>query len=173
MTFTLSCSSDSRAIKKSLKQSVTLSEKQKYRFESYTITETILDVNVKDSISEINTSIYVENKMLKLDSAELQGYQYQKKDCLYKKNQSPYYMRSLYDNLIDDWQDMIDDTEIKISERLLLIDSMKSKIKTYNKCLLDNDGPIIMYKITHNYYINGAEKQDIVMLNSKYELIKK
>src|SRR5690606_9672591 len=102
-----SCNTEERKIKKALKE-YALKNGTNYKLKDYLITETILKTNLEDSIKSRETSINAQKQLMKMDSSLLKKYVAEKKKNEIQKKHTRSYLVSTYNNLIRDWQKMID-----------------------------------------------------------------
>lgn len=163
-----SCNTEDVKIRRSLKEIATSESSQKYKLLDYQIVETILQDNLQDSISNYEVDKQVKHTLLQRDSVLLSQYIDNKNDCIRQKNQAPYYIGSMYNSLIRDWEDMITKQQVAINLKLSEIDSLSSKIDYWEELITASTSPIVYYQIKHRYTVGGAHKEEIVLLNTDY-----
>ncbi|MDR1700742.1 MAG: hypothetical protein LBR68_06080 [Lachnoclostridium sp.] len=164
-----SCNTEDAKIRRSLKEIVAGESSQKYKLLDYQIVETILKNNLQDSISNYEVDKQVKHTLLQRDSVLFSQYINKNNDCIRQKNQAPYYIGSMYNSLIRDWEDMIVKQQDAINLKLSEIDSLSSKIDYWGDLIAASPSPIVYYQIKHRYTINGAHKEAIVLLTTDYK----
>ena len=166
-----SCSSEDAKIKESLKGSIPIDVVNGYKLKEYSILETILDINIKDSITECWSRMSVNESLIQSDSARLKPILANMNDCKVQRANTFYYLRSTYDRLIRDYEEMHDDIILKIKEKEEENRNIKDKLKKLENVLETAISPIIYYKIKHVYDLDGMRKEEIVTLDFDYNFI--
>ena len=167
----VSCSTEERKIREALKVSVPEDIRKEYKFKEYKIIETILKENIQDSISKARAVVESYNKSKEVYKNLIGDYDRQIEKCRQQRASTLYYLRGTYDLLIDDYEDLKDDAEEKLDEMNKEIESSKSKIERWNKCIEENESPILFYLVRHTYMLRGAIKEKIEILDSEYKLV--
>jgi hypothetical protein len=165
-----SCDSEDRNIKKALKENA-LENGTKYKLTEYKIVETILRTNLEDSIKSGNVSIQVQKEMMKMDSVMLNKYIGEREQCKIQKQNTVWHLASTYDNLIEDWQEMIDEQEEKLKLKLEEIDRVKNKISIWESLIENTDSPVIYYVIKHQYVLDEKHIEENVLLTTEFETL--
>lgn len=165
-----SCDSEGRNIKKALKESA-LENGTKYKFTKYKIVETILRTNIEDSIKSGNVSILVQKKMMRLDSVILNQYFGEREQCKIQKRNTVWHLASAYDNLIEDWQKMIDKQEEKLKLKQEEIDKIEDANRIWKSLIENTDSAIIYYVIKHQYVLDGKHIEENILLTTEFETI--
>lgn len=166
-----SCSSEKSNIKRALKSSVPQELIKEYKFKEYTVLETILEMNLKDSIAAQESKIKVNELMMKSDSTRLLGYQAEIQSCKYQQATTLSWLRSSYNSIIRTYEDMANDVIEKLEEKSAENDECRRIIRKHEDAISSTDSPIIYYKVRHNYTIHGAIRDTVVTLDSKYQLV--
>ena len=166
-----SCSSQDSKIKEALENSIAEDLIKSYNFQEYMVLETILDINVKDSITQYKSEIITNEYRIHSDSARLKPILTNMEDCKLQKANTLYHLRSTYDILIRDYEIMHDNIMQEIQDKENENKMLKTKIKNLEDVLEALTSPIAFYKIKHIYYLNGIRKEDIVTLDSDYKFI--
>jgi len=170
-TFMCGCDSEDSKIKESLKSTVPAEMVENYEYKSHQITETVLDSNIKDSISSLE-SLNIAKEMLLEDKYKKKTFYLAKIDEMKHQQQTTLpWLRGDYRNIIRDWQRMLDDINREMKEDSLEMDSVNKRIDYFKNCIEGTDSPIIFYKIKHEYMLSGAYHCDEVMLDSKYQIV--
>ena len=170
-TFMCSCDSEDSKIKESLKSTVPAEMVENYEYRSHQIIETILDSNLKDSISSLE-SLNITKEMLLEDKNKQKIFYLAKIDEMKHQQQTTLpWLRGDYSSIIRDWQRMLDDINREMKEDSLEMDSVNQRIEYFNNSLEGADSPIIFYKVKHEYMLSGAYHCDEVMLDSKYQIV--
>lgn len=168
----VSCNSEDAMIKKALKASIKESLKSEYKYDSHLLLETILKMNLTDSISSYKADIRSSEEMMRLDSLRLDEIRYNIRDCKSQKANTLYFLRSMYDSLIEEYEEMEMELTSKLDERKSEILEKESKIKFWSQAMAETDSPIVFYKVKHAYKMRGIHQDTVVVLNSKYEIVK-
>lgn len=166
----VSCDTEDRNIKKALKEHALL-DGTKYKLTEYRVIETILRTNIEDSIQSGNISVQVKKEMMKRDSLMLNKYIGEREQCKTQKSNTLRYLKSIYDRLIKDWQEMIDEQEEKLANKQREVDKVKDKIKNWESLIENADDPIIYYVIKHQYILDEKHIEREILLTTKYEII--
>ena len=170
--FMYSCNSEESKIKDALKNSIPVEMVKDYEYKSHQILETILDSNIKDSISSLESKIAVRIMLLE-EKDEKRKYYLAQIDEMKRQQQTTLpWLRGDYKGLIKDWQRMLDDANKDMKKDSLIMDSINKRIDCLNNYIEGADSPIIFYKIKHEYMLSGAYHCDEVVLDSKYQLVK-
>jgi hypothetical protein len=165
-----SCDSEDRNIKKALKENA-LENGTKYKLTNYKIVETILRTNIEDSIKSGNVSIQVQKEMMKMDSVMLNKYIGEREQCKTQKRNTVWHLASTYDNLIEDWQEMIDEQEEKLKLKREEIDKIEEKNRTWKSLIENIDSPVIYYVIKHQYVLDEKHIEEKVLLTTEFETL--
>lgn len=168
---TVTCSSEASKIKGALKQSISEELISKYKLKDYSIVETILDANIRDSIATLESKIRLAESRMKADSSRLLNIQADIASVKHSQATTLSWLRSSYNSIIRSYKEMEEDILDNIEERQQMIDSYTSSIKEYEGALASTNSPIIYYVVKHNYTINGAVREDIITLDSNYHLV--
>lgn len=166
-----SCSSSDSKIKKSLENSISVDLVQGYELQEYMVLETILDINIKDSIAQYRSKLMTNEFMIHSDSVRLKPILANMNDCKRQRASTFYSLRSTYDRLIRDYEKMHDDIMQEIQEKEEDNKTLNSKIENLEAVLESLNSPIVYYKIKHIYDLNGMRKEEIVTLDSNYKFI--
>lgn len=168
----VSCSSEDAKIKKALKESVSESLKSEYKYNSHLLLETILKSNLTDSIAALNFDIEVVRDIMRLDSLRLENIQDNMAECRRQRANTLYFLRSTYDSLIEDYEEMEEEIVEKLEEKNREILEKEAKVAFWSQSMYEADSPIVFYKVKHAYKMRGMHKDTVVILNSKYEIVK-
>ena len=168
--FLMGCSSETRRIKKALRETIPVELLSQYKLKSYSIIGTLLENNVKDSIIRYQRNKSILEQNIQDQKAFIRLYEKNIEDCRLERSRTLYWLRGSYDNLIDDYQRMIQDAEGKINNDSLLLIHNEERIAFYEKSLVQAQSPIIFYIIQHNYSIDGLNRNERVVLDSDYNL---
>ena len=122
ITLLVSCTSEEKKIKNALYTSIPDAIRNEYQYNSHLLLETILKSNLTDSISELKAKIITNESFMQMDSARLREIQSNINECKSLRANTMYFLRSTYDNIIDEYEDMAEDIEEKLSERQTKID---------------------------------------------------
>lgn len=166
-----SCSSEDSKIKKALESSISVEFIQGYELLEHMLLETILDINIKDSITEYRSKLIANEFLIQSDSARLKPILTNMNDCKVQRASTLYYLRSTYDSLIRDYEKMHDDIMQEIKEKEEENKALDNKIKNLEGVLDSLTSPIAYYKIKHIYNLNGMRKEEIVTLDFNYNYI--
>lgn len=166
----VSCNSEDRKIKKVLKE-YALEEGTKYKLSEYKIIETILKSNLEDSIVDGKISIEVDKTIMKSDSFLLRTYINQKEQCKTQQRNTLYYLKSSYDNIIDDWQGMIDEKEEDLNKTQDKLNGVNKKIENWESLIKNAETPIIYYVIKYKYILDGRYLEKKVLLTTKHKIL--
>ena len=168
----ISCTSEDAKIKKALKASVAESLQSEYKYDSHILLETILKSNLTDSISSFKIDISTTRDLMRLDSLRLDNIRNNMADCRRQRANTMYFLRSTYDDLIEEYEEMEEDIVEKLDGKNSEILAKESKIAFWSKSMYETDSPIVFYKVKHAYKMSGMYRDTVVMLNSKYEIVK-
>lgn len=171
MLLICSCSTQDSKIKDGLRSSIPVERKQGYEFKEFTIIETILDVNIKDSINKYLGDIKVNEELIKYDSLRLKPILSNIEECEENRANTIYYLRSTYDGLIRDYNKMCDEILQDIQEKENMNKTYRIKIDKLKHLLETVNTPIVYYKIKHIYNLDGMRKEEIVTLDFNYKYI--
>lgn len=167
----LGCSSEKLKIKKALKSSIPSEQVGDYKFKSYSITETLLEKNVQDSISALQSKNAGKQVMIDNQIRLREGYLSNLEDCKRQQRTTLSWLRSSYNSLIRQWQEMVDESNEKIQVDSAVIVANNQKIDFFKDYLNKTKSPIVFYKVHHSYTLGGAIKNDDVMLDENYNLV--
>jgi len=172
MGIAISCTSEDAKIKKTLKASVSKSLKGEYKYDSHLLLETILKSNLTDSISSFKIDINTTREMMLFDSLRLSNIRNNMKDCRRQRANTMYFFKSAYDDLIEDYEKLEEKIVEELEEKNSKIAEKEAKIAFWSKSMHETDSPIVFYKVKHTYKIRGMYRDTVVLLNSKYEIVK-
>lgn len=170
--FMYSCNSEDSKIKEALKSTIPTEVVKNYEYKSHQIVETILDSNIKDSISALESDNTVKIMLLEEKDKKKEYYLAQIAQMKHQQQTTLPWLRGDYRGLIRDWQRMLDDVNREMKQDSLVMDSLNKRIDYFNDCIEGADSPIIFYKVKHEYMLSGAYHCDEVVLDSKYQLVK-
>ena len=168
----VSCTSEDTMIKKALKASIKESLQSEYKYDSHLLLETILKTNLTDSISSYKTEIRSSKEMMRLDSLRLDEIRYNLRDCKLQKSNTLYFLRSMYDTIIEEYEGMEEELITKLEDKSVAIAEKEVKVKFWSQAMAETDSPIVFYKVKHAYKMRGMYQDTVVVLNSKYEIVK-
>lgn len=171
LLFLCSCSSEDSKIKEALESSISVDLVQGYELQEYMVVETILDMNVKDSITQYRSKLISNEFLIQSDSTRLKPILANMEDCKKERARTFYSLRSTYDRLIRDYKKMHDDIMLKIQEKEEENKTLGSKIKKLEGVLESLTSPVVYYKVKHIYDLNGMRKEEIVTLDFNYNYI--
>lgn len=166
-----SCSNQESKIKEALASSIPMELVKDYEFQEYMLLETILDMNVKDSITQYSSKIIANEFRIQSDSVRLKPILANMNDCKVQRANTFYHLRSTYDRLIRDYEKMRDDIVLEIQVKEDENKVLKCKIENLEGVLAALASPIAYYKVKHIYNLNGMRKEEIVTLDSNYKYI--
>ena len=172
LTMVCSCDTENSKIRRALRGSVNPALVAGYQLKEFEILETILDINLKDSITHYYADIETNKYFIRTDSVQLNSIMSNIEDCKLAKRQTLYHLRSTYDGLIRDYEKMKDEIENRIASRNKENEISTKKIQRYKTAMDNSESPIIYYKLKHIYEINGLRKEEIVILDNQYNFIK-
>lgn len=169
--FLYSCSNQDVKIKEALESSIPVDLIQSYDLKECMVIETILDINVKDSITQYRREL-IENEIhIQSDSLRLKPILVNMDDCKKQRASTLYYLRSTYDGLIRDYEKMRDDIVQNIQEKEEENKVLKNNIERLENVLESLTSPIVYYKVKHIYDLNGLRKEEIATLDFNYKFI--
>jgi len=166
----ISCNSEDRHIKRALKD-YALENGTKYKLIEYRIVETILKSNIEDSIKSCKVSIQVQMHMMQMDSSLLKKYISEREHCKSLKQNTMRHLRSDYDILIDDWQEMIDEEVVKLNEKQSEINMLVEKINKWESLIENANSTVIYYVINHKYTLDEKHIEENILLTSEFEVL--
>ena len=164
-----SCNSEDRKIKNALRNSIEVFEIHNYEYQSYLVLETLLSNNISDSISSVKLDNDFLNRRISSDSIRLKGLMNSIDNCKRQKTNTLYFLKSHYNSIIRDYQEMISDINMQIEEKKNKIAKNDSIIAFWEKHISKSESPIVFYKVKHTYKINGLCKETVVLLDSEYQ----
>lgn len=168
--FVVGCSSEKIKIKRALKESVGIEQAKDYKFKSYQIVATQLRTNITDSIASLNTN----NELLKVrmlrTQEQIESCRRNINDCKKTQRSTMYWLRSSYDYIIGEWEEMLDKATQSKQVDSVQLDLNNKKLNFFKQNLEATDSPIVFYIIKHDYTINGAVRQEKVTLDANYKL---
>lgn len=167
-----SCSTEPSNIKKALKTSIPELDRKEYKLKGFQIVETIIDANLRDSITSQNARILTLESIAKMDSTRLRDIRANLDDAKRSKASTLYYLRSLYDSIINQYEDMEEEIEESLETGISEIKSCRDKIKLFEQAIEEAKSPIIYYKVKHLYSIRGATRDTTLTIDSKYNIVK-
>lgn len=168
----LGCSSEKSKIKKALKSSIPTEQLGEYKFKDYTITETLLKNNIEDSISTLQSSNRAKEATIDSYRRLREGYVSNLEDCKRQQRTTLSWLRSSYNSLICQWEDMIDESNEKIQRDSVVVIANNQKISFFQDYLSKTKTPIVFYKVYHSYTLRGAIKNESVLLDEAYNYVK-
>lgn len=168
----VSCTSEEGKLKKALIASIPESVKSEYQYESHVLLETLLKSNLTDSISSLRAEIITNETLMQMDSTQLANIQSSIDECEELRANTMYFLKSSYDQIIDDYEDMAADIIEKIEGYQSEIGLCESKIDFLSNAMSETESPIVFYKVKHTYRMRGMYRDTIVYINSKYEIVK-
>ena len=124
----VSCTSEEAKLKNALITSIPESVKDEYQYESHVLLETLLKSNLTDSIISLRAEIITNETLMQMDSTRLADIQSSIDECEELRANTMYFLKSSYDQIIDDYEDMADDIIEKIEGYQNEIDLCHSKI---------------------------------------------
>lgn len=169
--FAFSCTTENAKIKRALKGTIPVELQKGYKLKEYYIVETILDINIKDSISTLRSKQMTNEFLNKNDSTRLADLQSSLREARHGKATTLYLLRSSYDSIIRTYEEMIEETEEKINQRIEANAALGKTITRYENALSSTSSPIIYYRVRHNYSIDGAIRDTTITLSNDYQLI--
>lgn len=172
VVLSVSCTSEEAKLKNALITSIPESVKSEYRYESHVLLETLLKSNLTDSISSLRAEIITNETLMQMDSTRLADIQSSIDECKELSANTMYFLKSSYDQIIDDYEDMADDIIEKIEGYQNEIDLCQSKIDFLSNAMSETESPIVFYKVKHTYRLRGMYRDTTVYINSKYEIVK-
>lgn len=167
----VSCNSEKKHFKNALKSSISEMDLPHYKLIDFNVVETILDVNLKDSIASQRAHIMVTESFMSSDSTRLKDIQRNLKDAKVSQATTLSYLRSFYNSIIRDYEEMESDIVDKINERKADIASCQERINKYETAIEESDSPIVYYKVKHSYSLRGALKDTTLTMDTKYRII--
>lgn len=170
--FLMSCSSTDREIKAGLKASIPSEYVKDYDLVEYQIQETILDVNLKDSITRYRAKIESNKDLIRMDSTRLLSILSNLEECKHSRATTLYYLRSTFTTLIRDYEKMQSEIEGEIGEKEEKNRAYKEIVEKYETAISNTPTPIIYYKIKHIYTLKGMRKEVNTVLDYKYQPLK-
>ena len=166
------CSSEKSKIKKALKSSIPSEQIDNYKFQAYTITETLLENNVKDSILTLQSRNATKQAVVDNQRRLREEYRANLEDCKRQQRTTLSWLRGYYNSLIREWQEMVEKSNEKIQVDSSVIVANNQKIQFFQDYLEKSKSPILFYKVHHSYTLHGANKEDDVVLDENYNLVK-
>ena len=109
VVLSMSCTNEETKLKKALMASIPESVKSEYQYESHVLLETLLKSNITDSISSLRAEIITNETLMEMDSTRLVDIQNSIDECEALRANTMYFLRSSYDQIIDDYEDMAAD----------------------------------------------------------------
>ena len=171
LLFMVSCSSTDSDIKKGLRSSIHVEQQNDYKFLDFQILETVLDVNVKDSITHYRALVQNKKMHMVSDSIRLKSIQRNIDECKYNRASTLSYLRSSFTSIIRDYEKMKDEIETDIQSKTDEIEAYTKTIRRYEDVLQACSTPIIYYKIKHIYTLKGMRREETVTLDYKFNPI--
>ena len=168
----VSCTSEEAKLKNALITSIPESVKDEYQYESHVLLETLLKSNLTDSIISLRAEIITNETLMQMDSTRLADIQSSIDECEELRANTMYFLKSSYDQIIDDYEDMADDIIEKIEGYQNEIDLCQSKIDFLSNAMSETESPIVFYMVRHTYRLRGMYRDTTVYINSKYEIVK-
>lgn len=165
------CTSENGKIKTALKSHFSTQQSVNYHYVDHSLVETILNINLLDSIADIKSQIDQVSMKIKPDSTYLLSIQDNIKDCKAKKAGTLYYLRHLYDDLIEDLREREEEIQDSISKNITSRDSLKERMKFYESYITSSDVSIVFYVVKHTYELNGTLKEDVILIDNNYNVI--
>ena len=171
LLFMVSCSSTDSDIKKGLRSSIHVEQQTDYKFVDFQILETVLDVNVKDSITHYRALVQNKKMHMVSDSIRLKSIQSNIDECKYNRASTLSYLRSSFSSIIRDYEKMKADIDSDIQSKIEDIEVYSKTITRYEDALKACSTPIIYYKIKHIYTLKGMRREETVTLDYKFNPI--
>ena len=168
----VSCSSTDSDIKAGLKQSISVDNQTDYEFVDFQILETILDVNLKDSITHYRMLVQNKQRFISSDSIRLKSILSNIDECRYNQATTLSYLRSSFTSIIRDYEKMQAEIESDIQSKNDDIEVYKKLIKQYETAVEACPTPIIYYKIKHIYKLKGMRREETTTLDYKFNPVK-
>lgn len=126
--FMFSCNSEDSMIKDALKSAIPAEMVKNYEYKSHQIVETILDSNIKDSISSLESAVVAKEIMLEEKDKKKKYYLSQIDEMRRQQQTTLPWLRGDYRGLIRDWQRMLDDVSREMKQDSLVMDSLNKRI---------------------------------------------
>jgi len=95
----------------------------------------------------------------------------EREQCKSQKQNTLWHLASTYDNLIDDWQEMIDEQGEKLELKQTEIDKIEDKIKIWESLIENTDSPVIYYVIKHQYILDEKHIEKNILLTTEFETL--
>lgn len=165
------CTSENGKIKTALKSHFTTQQSIGYHYVDHFLMETILNINLLDSIADIKSQIDNVSMKIRPDSTYLLSIQENIKDCKTKRANTLYYLRHLYDDLIDDLKEREKEILYSISKNKTSRDSLNGKVKFFESYITSPDVTVAFYVVKHTYELNGMLKEDVILIDNNYNVI--
>ena len=167
----VSCNSEKKHFKDALKSSISEVDLPHYKLIDFNVIETILDINLRDSIASQRAHITVAESFMSSDSTRLRDIQRNLNEAKVSKATTLSYLRSFYNSIIRDYEKMESDLLDKINERKADIASCQERINKYETAIEESDSPIVYYKVKHSYSLRGALKDTTLTIDTKYRIV--
>ena len=171
LLFMVSCSSTDSDIKNGLRLSIPVDKQVDYKFVNFQILETVLDVNIKDSITHYRMLAQNKQRRMSSDSIRLKSIQRNIDECEYNRATTLSYLRSSFTSIIRDYEKMKADIEKDLHSGTDDIKAYSKIIEQYEDALQTCSTPIIYYKIKHIYTIKGMRREETATLDYKFKPI--
>ena len=136
LIFVFGCSSEKSKIKKALKSSIPIEQVGNYKFQSYTITETLLKSNIEDTISTLQSSNMAKQMIIDNQIRRREGYQSNLEDWKHQERTTLSWLRSSYDSVIRTWEEMIKEVNEKIQTDSSFIIANNQRIEFFQDYIL-------------------------------------
>lgn len=93
------------------------------------------------------------------------------KESKSQKRNTVWHLASTYDNLIEDWQEMIDEQEEKLKLKREEIDKIEDKNRIWKSLIENTNSPVIYYVIKHQYVLDEKHIEENVLLTTEFEIL--
>ena len=171
LLFMVSCSSTDSEIKNGLRSSIPVEKQADYKFVDFQILETVLDVNIKDSITHYRMLVQNKKRHMASDSIRLKSIQRNIDECEYNRASTLSYLRSSFTSIIRDYEKMKAEIESDIQSKTDDINAYTKTITRYEDVLKSCSTPIVYYKIKHIYTLKGMRREETATLDYKFNPI--
>lgn len=165
------CTSENGKVKIALKSHFATQQSIDYHYVDHFLMETILNINLLDSIADIKSQIDQVSMKIRPDSIYLLNIQENIKDCKTKRASTLYYLRHLYDDLIEDLREREKEIMDSISKNKISRDSLNEKVKFFESYTTSPDVTVAFYVVKHTYELNGMLKEDVILIDNNYNVI--
>lgn len=168
----ISCTNEDTKIKKALINSIPKSLYGEYKYHSHLLLETILKSNLTDSLLSLKIAIGTTRDLMRSDSLRLYNIRYNIADSKRQRANTLYSMRSIYDDIIEDYEEMEAEIVTNLESKNNQIAEKESRIAFWSQAMANTNSPIMFYKVKHSYKLRGMYRDTVVLLTSKFEIAK-